>query len=56
MGRTCSTCEEDERHIQGLAGKTEGKKPLGRPMGRWEDIIKMYLQGVGCGGGGHGLD
>ena len=30
-------------------GKSEGKRPLGRPRRRWEDI-KMDLQGVGCGG------
>ena len=32
-----------------LVGKSEGKRPLGRPMRRWEDNIKMDLQGVGCG-------
>ena len=26
-----------------LVGKTEGKRPLGRPRGRWEDNIKMDL-------------
>ena len=31
-------------------GKTEGKKPLGRPRRRWEDNITMDLQEVGCGG------
>ena len=31
-------------------GKPEGKRPLGRPRRRWEDNIKMDLQGVGCGG------
>ena len=31
-------------------GKPEGKRPLGRPRGRWEDNIKMDLQEVGCGG------
>jgi len=31
-------------------GKTEIKRPLGRPRRRWEDNIKMYLQEVGCGG------
>jgi hypothetical protein len=31
-------------------GKTEGKKPLGRPRHKWEDNIKMDLQEVGCGG------
>ena len=30
-------------------GKTEGKKSLGRPRLRWEDV-KMDLQEVGCGG------
>ena len=34
-----------------LVGKPEGKRPLGRPRGRWEDNIKMDLQEVGgsCG-------
>jgi hypothetical protein len=30
-----------------LVGKPEGKKPLGRLRGRWEDNIKMDLQKVG---------
>jgi hypothetical protein len=33
-----------------LVGKPERKTPLGRPRCRWEDIIKMDLQGVGYGG------
>ena len=32
-----------------LAGKPEGKRPLGRPSRRWEDNIKMDLQEVGRG-------
>ena len=32
-----------------LVGKPEGNRPLGRPRLRWEDNIKMDLQGVGCG-------
>jgi hypothetical protein len=28
-------------------GKLEGKRPLARPMHRWEDNIKMDVQGVG---------
>jgi hypothetical protein len=32
-----------------LEGKLEGKRPLGRPMHRWEENIKMNLQEVGCG-------
>jgi hypothetical protein len=33
-----------------LVGKTEGKRPLGKPRFRLEDNIKMNLQEVGCGG------
>jgi len=33
-----------------LVGKTEGKRPLGRPRRRWDDNIMMHLQEVGCGG------
>jgi hypothetical protein len=33
-----------------LRGKTEGKSPPGRSWCRWEDIIKVDLQEVGCGG------
>jgi hypothetical protein len=40
----------EERSIQGFVGKTEGKRPLGRPRCRWEDNNKMDLQEVGCGG------
>jgi hypothetical protein len=36
-------------------GKPEGKKPLGRPLRRWEDNIEMDLQEVGWGDGGIGL-
>ena len=33
-----------------LVGKTEGKRPLGRPRHRWEDNIKMDVEvGGGCG-------
>jgi hypothetical protein len=34
-----------------LVGKSEGKRPLGKPRRRWEDNIKIDLQEVG---GGHG--
>jgi len=30
-----------------LVGKSEGKRPLGRPGRRREDNIKIYLQDVG---------
>jgi len=32
-------------------GISDEYRPLGRPRGRWEDNIKMYLQNVGS----HGL-
>jgi hypothetical protein len=31
-----------------MAGKREGKRPLGKPRRRSEDNIKMDLQAVGC--------
>jgi hypothetical protein len=33
-----------------LVGKSEGKRPLGRPRRGWEDNIKMDLQEVGWRG------
>jgi len=36
-----------------LVGRTEGRRPLGRLRGRWENNIKMDLQEVGWG---YGLD
>jgi hypothetical protein len=36
-----------------LVGKPEGRRPLGKPRRRWEDIIKMDLRELG---GGHRLD
>ena len=33
-----------------LVGKLGGKRPLGRPRGRWEDNNKIGLQEVGCEG------
>ena len=37
-----------------LVGKPEGKRPVGRPRRRWEDNIKMDLQGSRMWG--YGLD
>jgi len=34
-----------------LLGKPEGKRPLGRPRRRWEEIINTDLQKVGGGCG-----
>ena len=38
-----------ERCVQGLVGKPEGNRPLGRSRRRWEDNNKMDLHEVGCG-------
>jgi hypothetical protein len=50
--QACGTNGRQERCIQGLVGRPEGKRLLGRPRCRWEDNIKMDLQDVGWGGGG----
>ena len=34
-----------------LVGKSEGKRPFGRPRRRWEDNIEIDLQEVGKGCG-----
>jgi hypothetical protein len=33
-----------------FVGKSEGKRPLGRPKRRWEDNIKMDLKETGIDG------
>ena len=52
MGGACSAYGGEERRgvYRVLVGKPEGKRPLERHRRRWEDIIKMDLQEVGCGG------
>jgi hypothetical protein len=42
---------EDRGVHRVLAGKPEGKRPLGRPRRRWEYNIKMDLQEFGWGRG-----
>ena len=44
MGGACSAYGGVYR---ALAGKLDGKRPLGRPRRRWEDITKMDLEDVG---------
>jgi hypothetical protein len=39
----------EERCIQGLVVKPEGRKTLGRPRRKWEHNIKMDLQEVNGG-------
>jgi len=50
MGEAFSAYGEGRGVYRVLVGKTEGRRPLGRPRRRWEDNIKMDLQEVGCGG------
>jgi hypothetical protein len=61
MDVACSTHGEMRNACRILVGKSEGKKPLGRPRNRWEDNIKIprrksVLEGfiwlrIGTGGG-----
>ena len=48
MGGACSAYGEKRGVYMVLAGKPEGKRPLGRPRRRWEFNIKIVLQELGC--------
>jgi hypothetical protein len=52
VGGTCSTHGgwEGRGVYRVLVGRPEGKRPLGRPMRRWEDNIKMDLREIGIDG------
>jgi len=54
MGWTCSIYGERRGTYRVLVGKTEGRRPLGRPRLRWDDNVKMNPQEVGWEG--HELD
>jgi hypothetical protein len=42
---------EEERGVYRiLVGRSEGKRPLGRPRRRWEDNIKMNVRQIGIDG------
>jgi len=43
MDGACSTYGSEEKCMQGLVGKSEGKRPLGRPRRLRESNIKMNL-------------
>jgi len=49
MGGACSTYGERRGIYRFVVGKTEGKRPLGRPRDRWKDYTNMDLQEVRCG-------
>jgi hypothetical protein len=42
--------EEGRGVYRVLVGRTEGKRPLGRPRHRWEDNIKIDLGEIGIDG------
>jgi hypothetical protein len=44
LGRACSTNWEKRNAYRVLVGKPEGKTPLGRPINRWEDNIKIDIK------------
>jgi hypothetical protein len=41
---------EERKVYKVLVGKTEGKRPFGRPRRRWEDGVRMDLREIGLGG------
>ena len=43
--------EQSRNAYRVLVGKSEGKRPTGRPRRRWEDNITMDLREVGSGPG-----
>jgi hypothetical protein len=45
-GGACGTYGGEERCIQGLVGKPEGNRPLGRHRRGWEDNIKMVIKEI----------
>ena len=50
MGRSYGTYGRRERCMQDFVVRAEGKRPLGRLRGRWEDNINIYQREVGWGG------
>ena len=44
-------CMLDRRSVyRVLAGRPEGKRPLGKLRYNWKDNIKIYLKEIGWGG------
>jgi hypothetical protein len=42
--------EEGRGVYRVLVGRSEGKRPLGRPRHRWDKYIKLYLREIGING------
>jgi hypothetical protein len=47
---TCGTHGEGISVYRILVGRSEGKRPLGRPRYKWEDNIKLNLREIGIDG------
>jgi hypothetical protein len=50
MGRHVARMGEKTNAYRLLVGKSEGKRPLGRPIRRWVDNIKMKFRTPEWGG------
>jgi hypothetical protein len=44
MGMACSTNGKRGNPYRILVGKSEGKRPLGRPRHRWVNMLKLILE------------
>jgi hypothetical protein len=44
MSKTRSINAEDKKIYNILVGKLKGKKPLGRPKNRWENLLTKSLK------------
>ena len=51
MGRHVARMEVSRNAYRVSVGRSEGKRPIGRPRYRWEDNIKIYLMEVDCDAG-----
>jgi hypothetical protein len=40
---------EERKVYRVLVERPKGKRPLGRPRCRWEDVIRMDLREIYCG-------
>jgi hypothetical protein len=49
-GREREREQRDEKYMQKLARKPEGRRPFGRRGHRWKDNIGMDLSEIGCEG------
>jgi hypothetical protein len=50
VGGACDTLGTGNETVQGFGGKSDGKRPLGRPRLRWEYRIRKDLKEIVGGG------